>query len=108
MEMSGNRHPFRVGPVREAYWGTLGPIITSALWAGPERRALERVGRQSDRVHTHQPHCGFIILACDLSQLPPVSTQPTVCVCARCWESITSLRYRSPENSFTADMRVSC
>ena len=31
MEMSGNRHPFRVGPVREAYWGTRGPIITSAL-----------------------------------------------------------------------------
>lgn len=32
--MLGNRHPFRVGPVREAYCESLGPIITLALFAG--------------------------------------------------------------------------
>lgn len=44
------------------------------------------VGRQSDRVHTHQPHCGFIILACDLAcdmwpVAPSVYTTYSVCLC---------------------------
>lgn len=38
MEMSGNRHPFRVRPVKEAYWETLGPIITSAPYTRLGRR----------------------------------------------------------------------
>lgn len=57
-EMSGNRHPFRVGPVREAYWETLGPIITSAPWAGEERLGEGKIEKRrglSNRVHTHHP-----------------------------------------------------
>lgn len=89
MEMSGNRHPFRVGPVREAYWGTLGPIITSALrgWAREEKSRegrIEKKGTVQQGSHT-SPHCGFIILACDLSEVPRllqnlqfVSTQDAV------------------------------
>lgn len=37
MKMSGNRHPLRVGPVRDAYWGTWRPIITSAVCAALRR-----------------------------------------------------------------------
>lgn len=48
--MAGNRHPFRVGPVREAYWGTLGPIIPPTL-SNPRlgRKTFWEVRMEKDR-----------------------------------------------------------
>lgn len=32
--MSGNRQPFRVGPVREAYWDPSSPQLPGLAWGG--------------------------------------------------------------------------
>lgn len=93
-EMSRNRQPFRVGLVREAYWGPSSLPLTEQAWGGltgggahRKKTATVQQGSHTSLYHT------FIILVRDRSQQPMASKEPTVCVCQRCCDQL--LLYRT-------------
>lgn len=95
-KMSGNRQPFRVGPVREAYWEPSSPQLPGLAWGGEPGGGKNRKkeGGPSNRVLTHHPNTRLLFWSGTWAGGLCLNRSYSMCPCRMLW-SITSLCYPS-------------
>lgn len=94
--MSGNRQPFRVGPVREAYWGPSSLPLTELACGGQTGGGTngKKRGGLSKRVHTLHPTIRLLFWRVTWASSPGLKRTYSMCPRKMLW-SITSLGYLS-------------